>query len=127
MELSKMEDFIILTCRHAAKYGVEPKLIKWDTSQGAGISELWKCLVCGIIMRFDSCARARTIVEDAGLVHENHLQSTLSLQIQAIIPHHCGDHSICKSLKFCTYKCSEECEAMTSCTRKKSVKFNRLM
>jgi hypothetical protein len=66
VELNRMEDFIILTCRHAAKCGVEPKLIKRDTSQGAGITELWKCPVCGAIMRFDNCARVRTRVIEEG-------------------------------------------------------------
>jgi hypothetical protein len=62
VELKRIEDFIILTCRHAAKCEVEPKLIKRAPSQGAGITELWKCLVCGAIMCFDNCTRVQTKV-----------------------------------------------------------------
>lgn len=66
IDLSRMEDFIVLTCRHAAKCGIAPKLIKRDISQGAGITELWKCLVCEKILRFDKCARVRTKVVEEG-------------------------------------------------------------
>lgn len=70
MKLSKMEAFVKEIATHSAQCGAgvhagecPVKLVKRDTSQGAGIIYLWKCRVCGKEMEMRNCDWVRSVCE----------------------------------------------------------------
>lgn len=69
MTVSKMEDFIRLSTRHAAKCGKELVLVERDTKRGCFIRETWKCPCCGNGLTFDNCDMVRSEEVAMGASH----------------------------------------------------------
>jgi hypothetical protein len=73
-----MEDFILIILSHDATCSVAPKHIKRVTSQDAGITELWRCLVYSEVVLRVAAKSGHLLWRRVDVFLELHLQSMLN-------------------------------------------------
>ena len=82
MSLPKMEDFIRLATKHAARCGEELVLIDRDMTCGAYVKETWKCPCCEKEIQLANCDMVRSDVVAEGAAYSRS-QPEVNLRIAA--------------------------------------------